>query len=189
MEKGDEKSFSIIYNSHVDSLYSYGISLGFQKDMCKDAIQDTFYKLYVQREQLCHIKNVAAYIFKSFKHRLIDMSRKNIRVENLDVVPESFDVQVTILDDLIDVESAEILKKKVAELLNGLTPNQREIIYLRYMIGLGHKEIADMLDIQEESARKLLYRTMDKLRQQVSSEDYREAFSLLLILISLSLFP
>lgn len=188
VEKGDEHSFSIIYNNHVDDLYSYGVSLGFQKEMCKDAIQDTFYKLYISRKNLYHIKNITAYIFKSFKHRLIDLSRKNIREETLESVTESFTVQVTILDNIIDSEKAEILKKKVSSLLEGLTSNQREVVYLKYMIGLGHKEIADVLEIREESARKLLYRTMEKLRQQVSEDDFPEILGMLLLLIILQRF-
>ena len=189
MDKGDESSFSIIYNNHVDDLYSYGISLGFQKEMCKDAIQDTFYKLYISRENLCHIENITAYIFKSFKHRLIDLTRKNTKEENLDAVTDSFTVQVTVLDNMIESEKAEILKKKVASLLSGLTSGQREIVYLKYMIGLGHREIAEVLDIREESARKLLYRTMEKLRQQVAEDDFPEALTILFILFLHQLFP
>lgn len=188
VEEGDEPSFSIIYNNHVDDLYSYGISLGFQKEMCKDAIQDTFYKLYISRNNLQSIKNITAYIFKSFKHRLIDLSRKNIKEETLDSFTEFFTVQVTVLDNIIDSENAEILKKKVSSLLDGLTANQREVVYLKYMIGLEHKEIADILDIREESARKLLYRTMEKLRQQVSEEDFPEVLGVLFLLFSLHRF-
>ncbi|MEA5127503.1 MAG: sigma-70 family RNA polymerase sigma factor [Proteiniphilum sp.] len=188
VEKGDESSFSIIYNKHVDDLYSYGISLGFQKEMCKDAIQDTFYKLYISKDKLSQIQNITAYIFKSFKHRLIDLTRKNIKEETLDAITESFTVQVTVLDNIIDNEKTEILKKKVISLLNGLTDNQREVVYLKYMIGLEHKEIADIMNIREESARKLLYRTMEKLREQVSEEDFPEVLTILFLLFSLELF-
>lgn len=183
MERGDEPSFSIIYNNHVDDLYSYGISLGFQKEMCKDAIQDTFYKLYISKDNLSHIKNITAYIFKSFKHRLIDLSRRNIKEETLDTITDSFTVQVTVLDNIIDSEKTEILKKKVTSLLNGLTDNQREIVYLKYMIELTHKEIADIMNIREESARKLLYRTMEKLREQVSEEVFSDILSWLFLLL------
>jgi len=69
LEKGDEPSFSFIYNTHADDLYAYGISLGFQKETCKDAIQDTFYKLYISKDNLKHVENVTAYIFKHFKYR------------------------------------------------------------------------------------------------------------------------
>lgn len=183
LENGDETSFSIIYNNHVDYLYSYGISLGFQKEKCKDAIQDTFFKIYISRVNLNHVRNITAYLFKTYKHRLIDLSRKNSREETLESVADTFTTQVTVLDDMIDSEKSDILLKKVSTLLNGLTANQREVIYLKFMIGLDHKEIADMLNIREESSRKLLYRTMEKLRQQVSESDFREALSVLIFLL------
>jgi len=77
-----------------------------------------------------------------------------------------------------------LLKQKVESLLNSLTPNQREVVYLKYMIGLQHREIAEILGINEESTRKLLYRAMEKLRKYASAEDLSEKI-LLLILLSL----
>lgn len=181
MEKGDSASFTMIYNSHVDDLYAYGISLGFQREMCKDAIQDIFFKLFITRVHLRHVNNVTAYIFRSFKHRLIDLSRKNRREETIEAVTDSFTIQVTVLDHTIEGENARMLHDKVVTLLEGLNANQREVVYLRYMIGMEYKEIAEVLDIREESARKLLYRTMEKLRQQVVDKDFPEALSLLLL--------
>ncbi|NLX67482.1 MAG: sigma-70 family RNA polymerase sigma factor [Bacteroidales bacterium] len=189
LEKGDEASFSVIYNNHVDDLYSYGINLGFQKDICKDAIQDVFYKLYISKNNLNHIKNITAYIFKSFKHRLIDLSRNDIKKESIEAVSESFALQVTVLDNIIDSERTEIVKEKIISLLNGLTSSQREILYLKYMIGLGHKEISEMMNIREESARKLLYRTMGKLRELVDKKDFLEALTMISILFSRHFMP
>lgn len=171
IEKGDENSFSIIYNHRVDDLYSYGISLGFNKELCKDAIQDTFYKLYINREKLQHVENNTAYLFMTFKHRLIDLNKIERRDLDLDSVNDSFTIQVTVLEDIIDVENSEIVKKKVASLLNSLTANQREIVYLKYMVGLQHREIATVLNINEESARKLLYRAMEKMRKYAYKEN------------------
>lgn len=75
IEKGDEHSFSVIYYNRVDDLYSYGISLGFNKELCKDAIQDTFYKPNITREKFRHVDNIKAYLFMTFKHRLIDLKK------------------------------------------------------------------------------------------------------------------
>lgn len=185
LEKGDQSSFSIIYNSHADDLFSYGISLGFQKESCKDAIQDTFYKLFISKDNLHHVENITAYIFKSFKHRLIDLTKKQTRGEAIESVTDSFTINVTVLDDIIDSENSAIIKEKVTSLLNKLTANQREVVYLKYMVGLEHKEIADILNIQEDSSRKLLYRAIEKLRKQVSDEDPSERKMLVFLLLLL----
>lgn len=155
-----------IYEKHVDDLFSYGRSMGFQEESCKDAIQETFYQLHASRERLHHVQNITAYLFRAFKNNLLDQKKKNERDEALDLHAHSFEVHVTVLDDIIDDETRALLKKRVTSLLDQLTPNQREAVYLKYMTGLQHKEIADILHINEASVRKLVYRAMEKLRKQ-----------------------
>jgi len=185
LENGDEQSFSIIYNHHVDDLFSYGISLGFQKEVCKDALQDIFLKLYITKEKLHHVENITAYLFKTFKHRLIDLSLKNRSGENIESYSESFTTHVSMLDDMIDRENSESIKQQVESMLSSLTPNQREVIYLKYMIGLQHREIAEVLGIHEESARKLLYRAMEKMRKKAYAENLPKKILLLILLLHL----
>ena len=83
---------------------------------------------------------------------------------------ETFSPEVTILDDLIDREVSENIRKKIENLLRQLNTNQREIVYLKYMSGLQHREIAGIMGIQEESARKLLYRAIEKLRKSATGD-------------------
>ncbi len=173
LKYGDDHSFSLIYNSHIDKLYSYGIHLGFHSEECKDAIQDVFYKLYLSSENLSRVNNIAAYLFTSLKNRLIDMSRKDSRIQKVELINQSFSIDVTILDDIIDAEKAVLLKNKVEELLASLTPQQREAVYLRYMHDLNYTEISELLDINPDSARKLMFRAMKKLREQTA--DYPKA--------------
>ena len=173
LKYGDDHSFSLIYNSHIDKLYSYGIHLGFHSELCKDAIQDVFYKLYLSSENLSGVNNIAAYLFTSLKNRLIDMSRNDSRIQKVELINQSFSIDVTILDDIIDAEKAVLLKNKVEELLASLTPQQREAVYLRYMHDLNYTEISELLDINPDSARKLMFRAMKKLREQTA--DYPKA--------------
>lgn len=171
LEKGDEFSFSIIYNKYVEELYAYGISLGFQKENCKDAIQDVFIKIFLDRNNISKIENKSGYIFRSYKNRLIDLKKKNNNKDNIDSVEDKFTIEVTILDNLIDTEIANIVKEKIKKLLESITSNQREVVYLKYVVGLQHSEIAEILGIHEESARKLLYRAMEKLRNKISNDE------------------
>ena len=89
-----------------------------------------------------------------------------------------------MLDDIINDEKIELIKKNVELLLNKLTPNQREVVYLKYMNGLQHSEIAEVLNINEESARKLLYRAMERLRKYASEDNLQDRL-LLFCLFSL----
>lgn len=184
LKKGDQHSFGFIYNHCVDDLFSYGISLGYHKETCQDAIQDTFYKLCISRVKLHHVENVIAYLFKIYKHFLIDSGKKERREESIESLFDSFTIHVTVLDEIIRNENSEWLQRKVESLLNKLTANQKEIVYLKYTVGLQHREIAEVLGINEDSARKLLYRAMEKLRKYAAEENISEKL-LLVILLSM----
>lgn len=186
IKKGDELSFSMIYDTHVNELLSYGRSLGFQEENCKDAIQDAFYQLHISRTRLGHVQNITAYLFRIFKNNLLDQKKRNRRDEAIDQHINTFGIHVTVLDDIIDEETSDLLKKKVAELLNKLTVNQKEVVYLKYMVGLQHKDISEIMNINEESARKLLYRAIEKLRKHAYDSNLPEKLLLMQLVIALS---
>lgn len=125
----------------------------------------------LDRNNISKIENKSGYIFRSYKNRLIDLEKKNNNKDNIDSVEDKFTIEVTILDNLIETEIANIVKEKIKKLLESITPNQREVVYLKYVVGLQHSEIAEILGIHEESARKLLYRAMEKLRNKISNDE------------------
>lgn len=164
-EKNGDR-LSSLYNAHVDGLYYYGISLGFSHDICLDAIQDVFCKLFFKIE---NINSEAAkyYLFRSYRNQLLDLRKsKKKEIAHSDIIDLPFHVEVTIVDTLIEKEEQERIKKKVDQLMGMLTQRQREAIYLRYMEELEYDEIGKILGMNIESVRKLVFRGMEKLRQQ-----------------------
>ncbi len=164
LSNGDRYSFSALYKIYSGELFSYGIHLGFGEEQCKDAIQDVFFTLFTSRKKLADIRNPAAYLFRSFKHRLIDILRRDSRSGELDPHSEAFAIDVTVIDQIIDREEAAQIRARVEELLSRLTEREREILYLRYKFTLSYDEVGDICGITAESARKSVYRIMEKLR-------------------------
>ena len=181
INEGDNLSFSLVYNTYVEILYAYGIHLGFRDELCKDAIQDVFYNIYVKKSESRKVKNPTAYLFKSYKYRLIDLARKEAKIENIDSCSDSFTLNITILDNMIDKEESILLKNKVEKLLECLSGQQREALYMRYMLGLGYDEIGEILQINSDSVRKIIYRSIKKIRQNIDN-DHPEWLPLFLVL-------
>ena len=74
---GDDAAFTFIYNKYVDLLLQYGRSLGFEKEVLKDAIQDVFVKLYLNRRSLSEVRNLKYYLFR---HVLIHMMNSRFMI-------------------------------------------------------------------------------------------------------------
>lgn len=164
--ENDFQSFSFIYSIFVDDLLSYGISLGFNENICRDAVHDVFCKLLLERKKLPKIHNLTSFLFKATRNQLINLYKKEVRLANTLTDELGFSTEITILDSLINEEETERLKKTVEDLLNELTPRQREAIYLRYMQQLDYSEIADILNMNSNSARRLVHRGLSNLKSK-----------------------
>jgi RNA polymerase sigma factor (sigma-70 family) len=167
----DHSVFSQTYKTHVQSLYSYGIGLGYPHEICLDAIQDVFCKLYTQN-LLADINNIKYYLFRSLKNRLIDIRKSTKKEINQLNENEEFSIEVSIMDHILISEEEILLKNKVESLLKLLTDRQREAIYLRYMQELEYEEIGRLLDMNAESVRKLVHRGIDKIRKNTDPNTF-----------------
>lgn len=164
----DNSIYSQIYREYVTDLYSYGISLGFSESKCMDAIHDIFCRLYISKKEFIDVHNIKYYLFRSLKNRLIDIQKQEDKIRFNDIGEYSFSIEVSVIDTIIDEEERKSLENKVKSLMESLSSNQREAIYLRYMLEMDYDEIAKILNINAESARKLVYRGIDKLREQTN---------------------
>ncbi len=183
-DRNTDIAFSFIYNHYSQNLYDYGIRLGYPEYVCKDAMHDTFYHLYIARKKLSAVDKKASYLFKTFKNKLIDTTRtksnRNVNIDQIDL--SDFSIKITALDTIIDEETTERLVVLVNNLLSNLTSHQKEVVYLRYMQNMSYDEIASILNITNDSARKLVYRSLESLRNKMLGVNYQDLFLLFWII-------
>lgn len=158
------------YNEYLESLYSYALHLGFDDHSAMDAIHDVFYKLCIQHSSLDEIENLKFYLFRSLRNRLIDLKRTNREIPGLSPTENDADIHlpfqlnVTIEDEIIEKEDSEEIRQKVENVLNRLSPRQREIIYLRYIQECSYDEISEIMEISVAASRNLVSKSIAKLR-------------------------
>ena len=49
---GDQEAFAILYNQHIENLYSYGTKLCNDEDAVKDSLQELFLELFLKRDKI-----------------------------------------------------------------------------------------------------------------------------------------
>ena len=179
----DYEAFSHIYNLYINDLLSYGISLEFPEETCRDAAHDVFFKIFTEKKRLSSVKNPASYLFRSFRNHLFNVQKRQNRLSpDFTFEKNTFTTEITILDTLINEEETQKLKNLVEELLKELTPRQREAVYLRYMKEMDYEEIASFLNMNANSARRLVSRGIENLRNKALNED-NESFAALLLFV------
>ena len=64
-------------------------------------------------------------------------------------------------------ENEDDIKEKFEQVMNMLNPRQKEAIYLRFQLGLSYEEISELLQINYQSARNLIHRSISKIRENM----------------------
>lgn len=174
-------AFSFIYNFYVNDLLSYGVSLGFNEDTCRDAVHDVFCKILIDKNKFLKVNNLTSYLFRAVRNYLYNIQKRNCKISDSFFENIPFSTEITTLESLINREDTEKLKQTIENLLNELTPRQREIIYLRYMQEMDYEEIAVLMEINYNSARRLVHRSIEHLRS-INKDSEKPLFIILVAL-------
>ena len=163
---GSEKAFSTIYNEHVQDLYRYGLKFNSDKEQVKDCIQELFIKLHNNRLNLNSTDNIKLYLFRALKNRLIDIYYTRKSTVSLTELEMPFEIANPDELDSEDDWTMIVKKRKLQKSMESLTSRQREVIYLRFTKEMSLEEICTLLDLNNQSARNLIHRSLEKLRKE-----------------------
>ena len=95
--------FIALYKFYYQDLYAYGVSLGFNTEDVKDAIQEVYLKLYLLR---------------SVRNQLIDWERTKKDTSSIEEEERSFKLSVSVEESFISDEEDLLLKKRVNRILD-----------------------------------------------------------------------
>lgn len=165
-QNGDREAFASIYEKYIDELLSYGYRVTSDQQLIRDSVQDLFLHIWVRRAHLAMTDSIKFYLFRSLRNRII---------RNLEKHPERLHADIGLVADpaeegnafeivLFGHEGPSDSYERLAEAINRLSPRQREAVQLRYLHGFSLEEIAEMMQMNNQSVRNLLHRAITQLR-------------------------
>ncbi len=80
--KNGYDAFSFIYNFYVNDLLSYGLSLGFDEETCRDAVHDVFCKILIDKSKFLKVRNLTSYLFRSLRNKLFNIQKRNCKISD-----------------------------------------------------------------------------------------------------------
>ena len=160
--KGDKEALEQIYRRYYPLLLNYGCRLSSNQDMVQDCIQNLFIKLMSKSRNLSDTPSVKGYLLKAFRNNLLDNLEKEEKHNDFIFIDEIPEV------DHATTEEETTLKEEISNLSSAyqeLSAKQKEILYLFYIKGISHKEIADILNINYQSSKNRLSQSLVQLRK------------------------
>lgn len=181
-KQGDRNAFTLIYNTYIYNLYSYGEKFITDKELIEDCIHDLLVEIWQQKERLGDTSSIKYYLFKGLKRKLVRALHK----KNKQAAPsgnlKNYDFNLDFSHELqlIAEQMDEDRKKHLVSALQHLSKREKEIIYLRFYDGLSYEEIASMMEISVKTAYNSVHNAIGHLRKSLTVKS-----QMLLILLSL----
>jgi len=153
-----------MFEKKMNLIYKYLIKLGCSEANAEDIVQDTFYKAlkYIDGIQT---EKLSSWLFKVAINKYYDLCRKNNRHIQLslheDIFKESLREDKLVEDFILDLEK----KEEILKCLSSISEVQKNLLVFKYDMGLSYKEIAEILDINENTVKTYLFRAREQFKK------------------------
>lgn len=166
--EGNPQAIRELYDAYADPVRRYCyVRLG-DVEAAQDCVQEVFVciwkgvKTFEYRGEL----SFTAWLYTIANNVLVSFIRKRKRTQQIPLTPElnltdakSYDTARTICDRLA-------LRQAISQ----LTPEQQQVITLKFFVGLSNLEIAAAVDRTEGAVKALQHRAINRLQQMLANE-------------------
>ncbi|MDJ0757481.1 MAG: sigma-70 family RNA polymerase sigma factor [Ardenticatenaceae bacterium] len=158
---GNAESFGDLYETHLAAIYQYiSFRVGSVHDT-EDLTETVFIKAW-QRINQYEQQRVPfiAWLYRIAHNSVIDHYRTLKPTQNLDVVENKGDGRLTVEQETLQRDEI----RQMMEAIPKLSDLHQHVIILRFLKGLSHAEVAEILDRRVESVRVLQHRALKELQ-------------------------
>ena len=161
--KQDEKdAFRELYDRYSPRIFRFAQSYLKNNDDSEELVQNTFLKIWENREILNTEKNIKAFIFKIAVNTIYDfIRRKNIEQAYVDYQKLNFSPDENYTWHSVIYEE---MLQNLQELMKQMPEQQRAIFQLSKIDGLSNDEIAQKLNLSKRTVENHLYRAISYLK-------------------------
>lgn len=145
-----EREFQSLYDATAQPILAYLTGVTGRRDVAEDVLQETYCRFLVRQPAPMETAEARRYLFRIATNLLRDRWRKGEDTPAPELADEgsSPDVNLQDLNMQIDVRRA----------MQAMKPRERELLWLAYVEGMSHAEIAAATGLGAMSVRLLLYR-------------------------------
>ncbi len=153
---GSQTAFTIVYDRYCDAMYNTCLRYTRNTDEASDMLQDAFIKIHEKCSSFNPEYELGGWIKRIVINTAINHIRQNKRVDLVEDF-KAFENIETSLENFEIVDTPD-LKSELISILNDLPIGYRTIFNLFVFENLTHKEIAEHLDVSENTSKSQLFK-------------------------------
>ena len=164
-QQGDRDALEELYLIHFDRIYSYlHMSVGNRHD-AEDLTTQTFLKMLESIGKFrFRAAPFSAWLFRIAHNLAMDHFRAARRWQPEEDVPEPIGSEELSAED---EAMHSIGRQSMLELIDELSPEQRQVLTLKFVFNFGNSEVATILGKTEGAVKSLQHRALVSLQKQI----------------------
>jgi RNA polymerase sigma-70 factor (ECF subfamily) len=163
----DEQALIEVYDRYSPELYRYAVRMYADQDLAEECVAETFSRfLTALKHGNGPRQHLRAYLYRVAHNWITDYYRRQqpptVQLDT-EVMP---DADIDLHDSLIQ----DLEQQEVRSALFLLTPDQRQVVTLKYIEGWRNKEIAQAMGKPVGAVKSLQHRALNSLRRILIKE-------------------
>lgn len=154
IKKGDKEAFRELYDIHFEKALRTAVVITKNKEMSKDAVQETFIRVYLNISSYNIEKPFEPWFYRILINECNRLLKKRGKINSVDfhLLENSFSDQKN--NDFTDLY----------ESILSLNDIYKIPVILKYLQGFAEKEIASILDLKLNTVKSRLFKGREKLK-------------------------
>ncbi len=175
---GDARAFQTLVQRHQRGIFNFILRSVRDRSRAEELLQEVFLRVVRAKDRYERTAKFTTWIYAIARNLCVDESRRaRFRDhKSLDAKRPGRDGEAggSLLSrmpaaDVPTDEAAEAptLRKRMAQAIDGLPDDQREVFLLRQMSGLSFREIGETLGVPENTVKSRMRYALEKLRERL----------------------
>jgi RNA polymerase sigma-70 factor (ECF subfamily) len=171
LSKGDLSTFEKVFKTYYEELCFFAKKYLSDMDQAEEIVQDMFYTIWQNRENLKINQSLKAYLYASTKNKCLKKIRSRQYEEKYrNYVKHSNPGNVSTPDEELNAKEINVI---IEETLSSLPERTKKIFKMSRYQGMKYREIADKLAISVKTVEADMGRALKVFRRNLT--EYQQA--------------
>jgi len=161
--KNDRKMQKELYQKYSPRMYAICLRYAKSKEEAQDVLQEGFLKIYSKINQFSREHSFEGWLKRIFVNTAITHYKLNLKhyyQDDIDNVRETESIHFNVYD-------SEFSSEELMEVVDSLSEGYKMVFNLFAIEGFKHKEIADMLGIDEATSKSQFHRARKLIQKKL----------------------
>ena len=171
-QDGEREAFRHLVERYQDVLYGTAVLMTGDRALAEEYVQEALLAAWrgIHGFRIGH--PVKPWLVRILVNAIVSQRRRPV----VATVPLEDHSQADSEPEPAEAAEAQLNREEIRQALEGLNPDQRQVVVLRFFADLTVPQLAEAIGVREGTVKSRLHRALGQLRDQLATGDTREAY-------------